>query len=163
MVRVHLVPFPVAIRFGATPVPIPNTMVKTEAADNTVLATVWKDRRLPEFILRERRTSVRKSLRVPNGGIAQLGEHLLCKQGVKGSNPFISTLVLRRTSASFRKDDARRACSSGRRIYEKTRYSTNTVSERQASRSSRGKREKERKFLRADTIERSSCTLTTAY
>ena len=25
------------------------------------------------------------------GGIAQLGEHLLCKQGVKGSNPFIST------------------------------------------------------------------------
>ena len=26
------------------------------------------------------------------GGIAQLGEHLPCKQGVKGSNPFISTL-----------------------------------------------------------------------
>ena len=24
-------------------------------------------------------------------GIAQLGEHLPCKQGVKGSNPFIST------------------------------------------------------------------------
>ena len=27
------------------------------------------------------------------GGIAQLGEHLPCKQGVKGSNPFISTVV----------------------------------------------------------------------
>jgi hypothetical protein len=27
----------------------------------------------------------------PNGGVAQLGEHLLCKQGVIGSNPFIST------------------------------------------------------------------------
>ena len=26
-----------------------------------------------------------------DGGIAQLGEHLLCKQGVIGSNPFIST------------------------------------------------------------------------
>ena len=26
-----------------------------------------------------------------DGGIAQLGEHLPCKQGVKGSNPFIST------------------------------------------------------------------------
>ena len=26
-----------------------------------------------------------------HGGIAQMGEHLLCKQGVKGSNPFIST------------------------------------------------------------------------
>ncbi len=25
------------------------------------------------------------------GGIAQLGEHLLCKQGVSGSNPLIST------------------------------------------------------------------------
>ena len=27
----------------------------------------------------------------PNGGVAQLGEHLLCKQGVIGSIPFIST------------------------------------------------------------------------
>ena len=26
-----------------------------------------------------------------DGGIAQLGEHLLCKQGVSGSNPLIST------------------------------------------------------------------------
>ena len=26
-----------------------------------------------------------------NGGVAQLGEHLPCKQGVKGSNPSIST------------------------------------------------------------------------
>ena len=25
------------------------------------------------------------------GGVAQLGEHLLCKQGVKGSIPLIST------------------------------------------------------------------------
>ena len=28
------------------------------------------------------------------GGIAQLGEHLLCKQGVNGSIPFISTIGL---------------------------------------------------------------------
>ena len=27
----------------------------------------------------------------PHGGIAQLVEHLLCKQGVIGSNPFTST------------------------------------------------------------------------
>ncbi len=27
-----------------------------------------------------------------HGGIAQLGEHLPCTQGVKGSNPFISIL-----------------------------------------------------------------------
>ena len=29
-----------------------------------------------------------------NGGIAQLGEHLLCKQGVNGSIPVISTTGL---------------------------------------------------------------------
>ena len=31
----------------------------------------------------------------PYGGVAQLGEHLLCKQGVIGSIPFISTTYLR--------------------------------------------------------------------
>ena len=29
-----------------------------------------------------------------NGGVAQLGEHLPCKQGVKGSNPSISIMGL---------------------------------------------------------------------
>ena len=29
--------------------------------------------------------------KVTNGGVAQLGEHLPCKQGVMGSNPIIST------------------------------------------------------------------------
>ena len=29
---------------GATPVPIPNTMVKAQAADGTALATVWESR-----------------------------------------------------------------------------------------------------------------------
>src|SRR5690349_15464942 len=28
------------------------------------------------------------------GGIAQLGEHLLCKQGVRGSNPLTSTRLI---------------------------------------------------------------------
>ena len=28
----------------------------------------------------------------PYGGVAQLGEHLPCKQGVMGSNPIISTI-----------------------------------------------------------------------
>ena len=60
---------------GDTPVLIPNTMVKTQAADGTILETVWESRWLPDS----------------HGGIAQLGEHLPCKQGVKGSNPFIST------------------------------------------------------------------------
>ena len=35
---------------GVTPVPIPNTMVKTQAADGTALETVWESRWLPNSI-----------------------------------------------------------------------------------------------------------------
>ena len=62
------------MRFWETPVLIPNTMVKTEAADDTILVTVWESRWLPNY----------------NGGVAQLGEHLPCKQGVKSSNLSVS-------------------------------------------------------------------------
>ncbi len=41
---------PVAMRVGVTPVPIPNTMVKTDAADNTWLETAREDRWLPDLI-----------------------------------------------------------------------------------------------------------------
>ena len=37
------------------------------------------------------RSVVRIYLGPPLGGIAQLGEHLLCKQGVSGSSPLTST------------------------------------------------------------------------
>ena len=37
------------MRLGETPVPIPNTMVKTQAADGTALETVWESRWLPEL------------------------------------------------------------------------------------------------------------------
>ena len=40
--------FPVAMRLGDTPVPIPNTMVKTQTADGTILETVWESRWLPD-------------------------------------------------------------------------------------------------------------------
>ena len=42
--------FLVAMRLGDTPVPIPNTMVKTDAADNTWLETAREDRWLPDLI-----------------------------------------------------------------------------------------------------------------
>ena len=61
------------MRLGDTPVPIPNTMVKTWSADGTILETVWESRWMPIY-----------------GGVAQLGEHLPCKQGVESSNLFIS-------------------------------------------------------------------------
>ena len=34
---------------GDTPVPIPNTMVKTWAADGTMLETAWESRWLPDY------------------------------------------------------------------------------------------------------------------
>ena len=41
--------FPVPMRLGETPVHIPNTMVKTYAADDTILETVWESRWMPDL------------------------------------------------------------------------------------------------------------------
>ena len=38
----------VPMRLGETPVPIPNTTVKTQSADGTALETVWKSRWAPD-------------------------------------------------------------------------------------------------------------------
>ena len=38
-----------SMRAGGTPVSIPNTMVKTRAAEGTVLETVWESRWMPDF------------------------------------------------------------------------------------------------------------------
>ena len=40
---------PVAMRLGETPVHIPNTMVKTQAAYGTMLETAWESRWLPDL------------------------------------------------------------------------------------------------------------------
>ena len=56
----ELVTFLVAMRLGVTPVPIPNTMVKTQAADGTALETVWESRWLPEFEKKEQMRNRRK-------------------------------------------------------------------------------------------------------
>ena len=37
------------MRLGVTPVPIPNTMVKTQAADDTALETMWESRWVPGY------------------------------------------------------------------------------------------------------------------
>ena len=44
----------VAMRPGAIPVPIPNTMVKTGTADDTALATVWESRWLPAPLYKDK-------------------------------------------------------------------------------------------------------------
>ena len=40
----------VSMRLGDTPVPIPNTMVKTQSADGTIPETVWESRWMPVHI-----------------------------------------------------------------------------------------------------------------
>ena len=49
MVIEEITQFLVTMRPGETPVPIPNTMVKTRAADGTMLETAWESRWLPDF------------------------------------------------------------------------------------------------------------------
>ena len=44
----------VAMRSGDTPVPIPNTMVKTCPADGTILETIWESRWPPDLIKKYR-------------------------------------------------------------------------------------------------------------
>ena len=66
------------MRLWDTPVPISNTMVKTQTADGTLLETARESRWMPLL---------------QNGGVAQLGEHLPCKQGVKSSNLSISIRI----------------------------------------------------------------------
>ena len=39
-----------AMRQGETPVPIPNTTVKTQTADGTMLETAWESRWLPDSL-----------------------------------------------------------------------------------------------------------------
>ena len=47
--RLKIKNIPVMMRVGVTPVPIPNTLVKTDAADNTWLETTREDRWLPDL------------------------------------------------------------------------------------------------------------------
>ena len=81
------------------PVPIPNTEVKLCSGENTLRATVRED---SSMLTQSRSGEIHsddwkngeKSKTQLNGGVAQLGEHLPCKQGVMGSNPIISTTNL---------------------------------------------------------------------
>ena len=86
------------MRLGVIPVPIPNTMVKPQAADGTT-PRAWESRWPPEHLSEDTSVTGETGLMEPrrgasHGGVAQLGEHLPCKQGVKGSIPSISIMGL---------------------------------------------------------------------
>ena len=53
--------------------------------DNYSVMKAAVDKGFQKGILKEKKPAT------SNGGVAQLGEHLLCKQGVRGSIPLIST------------------------------------------------------------------------
>ena len=46
--NIDIAKFPVVMRPGVTPVPIPNTTVKPGAAESTTLETAWEARWLPD-------------------------------------------------------------------------------------------------------------------
>ena len=80
------------------PVPIPNTEVKLCSGEDTLRETVRENSSMPTQA-RERikpfpwpEKMEKSATYLQNGGVAQLGEHLPCKQGVMGSNPIISTM-----------------------------------------------------------------------
>ena len=61
------------MRYGVTPVPIPNTTVKTCTADGTMLETAWEVRWLPDFYKKLRAVQiVAKVAYLRRGLIAQL-------------------------------------------------------------------------------------------
>ena len=81
------------------PVPIPNTEVKLCSGENTLRATAREDSSVLTLDEESReicfplvkKTEKKQLQTIYYGGVAQLGEHLPCKQGVMGSNPIIST------------------------------------------------------------------------
>ena len=50
LIRKVLERIPVPMRLWDTPVPIPNTTVKTQEADDTMLETVWESRWVPDHM-----------------------------------------------------------------------------------------------------------------
>ena len=58
------------------------------------------------------------------GGIAQLGEHLPCKQGVKGSNPFISTVIRKRMTNKETPDGVQKEAPDGVQVINVYTFTT---------------------------------------
>lgn len=50
------------MRLGGTRVPIPNTRVKTKAADGTILETIWESRWMPDTFYLENEVNLVKEM-----------------------------------------------------------------------------------------------------
>ena len=71
------------MRLWETPVPMPNTTVKTQAADDTWLETAWESKWLPEY----------KKYIIPGCSVAWLAR-LIWDQEVAGSNPVTPSFTM---------------------------------------------------------------------
>ena len=90
------------------PVPIPNTEVKLCSGENTLREAARENSSMPTSSSEGRvksspeieETKGEETTTIYYGGVAQLGEHLPCKQGVMGSNPIISTIQVKITTTN---------------------------------------------------------------
>ena len=94
------------------------------------------------------------------GGVAQLGEHLLCKQGVIGSNPFISTTSCgggkSRTKESDESKRAARGTRSRRQNAYKVRRKSKRVRRRNGGKSEAQKRAGRRQLAKSSAADMGS-------
>ena len=79
------------MRLGDTPVPIPNTMVKTQSADGTIPETVWESRWMPVhcFLGEDER---KRSLRLEN-------KHTLRSEAKQWC--YLNKILMRTSEAKF--------------------------------------------------------------
>ena len=61
--------------------------------------------KINKYFKQDRSILLKKYFLVKYGGVAQLGEHLPCKQGVRGSTPLISTICTLKTEYISDKQD----------------------------------------------------------
>ena len=84
------------------------------------------------------------------GGVAQLGEHLLCKQGVIGSNPFISTTSCGGGKSRTKESDESKRAARGTRSRRQNAYKVRRKSKRVRTRNG-GKSEAQKRAGRRST------------
>ena len=104
------------MRLGATPVPIPNTMVKPEAADGTTLETMWESRWLPgsfgsEFFAPTERTLKTEHISYSKCVKRKIGRHQECfvarrRYGDAANDRLIKSQMVLLTKQNGRRADA---------------------------------------------------------
>ena len=102
------------MRAGVTPVPIPNTMVKPRTADGTMLATVWKSRRVPENFFKKTTLGGLPVMYVQEGNFPGVDGRQ--RPGRKAEETHLENFIPRKKTSNIR--ESIEACRSGMRRCE---------------------------------------------